>query len=375
MSSFCFRETTLDEALCLLIVFYLCRVLDERMDSLIMHLERDKYLVFRDRVENLRKHFFNETPQPSIPHLISSAPSTPAASQVTRARSLDHNSATSVNSRVDLTSNSMSGFLRFPHGQVISDPWSEEGPSGGLFSTDLIEKSLTRVISLPNSRPSTPSTRLMPLESASSGESPSLVEQMSTQAVTSSSSGTLVARMSSNPVGSSTYTPPHLRDKKVPLSLAQSGLGASLAQLPGSEARSSSYAPPHMRQLSPSSSMSATGFSDFRYETESSANGSFGNGHVTGNSPTGGSNGQSLLPYGSSDFLDFNSETVDPPALKKNNDDGGAAEAVKPSGSHRQPGICAVCNRDAANTVCANYFVVRSLWERMLRETTCLVFK
>lgn len=88
---------------------------------------------------------------------------------------------------------------------------------------------------------------------------------------------------------------------------------------------------------------------------ESSSTGSFGNGHIDGDSLQGASSngGQVSLPYGSADFL--NDDKVSAPGfagVKKSSEQEKAGnETAKVSGGHRQPGICAVCNRDAANTV------------------------
>lgn len=320
-----------------------CRALDERLDKLVMFLERDKFLLFRERVENMRKHFFNEASQVN---LHPSAPSAPSVPTVTRARSLDHSSS---NSRSDLSSNSVSGYSRSSHGQLVSDPWSEEAPSGGVFSLDHIEKPLTRVVSMPHSRPSTPSSRVTSTEYSVSGESSRVLEN----SISTSSSAN--ARTNPSQAGSSTYTPPHLRDKNVAVVSGQSAVTSSLGQLPSLEGRSGSYAPPHLRlSNSFNATTSPTGLSGLRHEIESSTSGDFGNESLTGNSPRDSTNGHSLLPYGSSDFLDFNPEPENSPTFagpKKVGDQGGQTEAVKPLGTHRQPGICAVCNRDAANTV------------------------
>jgi len=316
-----------------------------------MFLERDKFLLFRERVENMRKHFFNEASQIN---LHPSAPSAPSVSTVTRARSLDLSSS---NSRNDLASNSVSGYSRSSHGQLVSDPWSEEAPSGGVFSLDHIEKPLNRVVSMPHSRPSTPSSRVPSTEYTVSGETSRVLEISNSNTVASSSAGSLGGRANPNQVGSSTYTPPHLRDKNVAIISAQSAVASSLGQLPSLEGRSSSYAPPHLRlSNSFNATTSPTGLSGLRHEIESCTSGDFGNESLTGNSPRDSTNGHSLLPYGSSDFLDFNPEPENSPTFvgpKKVSDQGGQTEAVKPLGTHRQPGMCAVCNRDAANTVCA----------------------
>ncbi|KAG0586348.1 hypothetical protein KC19_2G084100 [Ceratodon purpureus] len=335
------------------------RVLDERMDKLVMFLERDRFILFRERVENMRKHFFNEASQPNL-HPVAPTPSTHAVPTVSRARSLDH---TSSNPRNDLASNSLSGYSRPSHGQLVSDPWSEEAPSGGVFSLDHIEKPLTRGVSMPHTRPSTPSSRVASADHNSSGESSRVQENNSSNPVAPSSAGPLGGRANpsqsgSSSSGSSTYTPPHLRDKSVTQIPGQSAAASSHGQLPSLEGKSGSYAPPHLRHSNSfSAATSPTGLSGLRHEIESSTSGDFGNESLTGNSPRGSAYGHSLLPYGSSDFLDFNTEPADSPPFaspKKVNEQGGQTEAVKPAGSQRQPGICAVCNRDAANTVLLN---------------------
>ena len=318
-----------------------------------MFLERDRYLLFRERVENMRKYFFIETSSPNLHH-VAPAPSTQSVPTVSRARSLDHSSSTPRN---DLASNFISGYSRPTHGQLVSDPWSEEAPSGGVFSLDHIEKPLTRGASMPHTRTSTPSSRVASTEHNLSGESSRGQENSSSNSVASSSAGPVVGRPNPNQAGSSTYTPPHLRDKNVAQITGQSAAASSHGQLPSLEGKSGSYAPPHLRHSNSfNTTTSPTGLSGFRHEIESSTSGDFGNESFSGNSPRGSTNGHSLLPYGSSDFLDYNSEPLDSPPFaspKKASEQGGQTEAVKPAGSQRQPGICAVCNRDAANTVCA----------------------
>jgi hypothetical protein len=336
-------------------LLYGCRVLDERMDKLVMFLERDKFLLFRDRVENMRKHFFNEASQPNLHH-VAPAPSTHLVPTVSRARSLDHS-----NPRNDLPSNSISGYSRPSHGQLVSDPWSEEAPSGGVFSLDHIEKPLTRGVSMPHTRPSTPSSRVASTEHNSSGESSRVQENNSSNPVVSSSAGPVGGRANPSQASSSTYTPPHLRDKNVAQISGQSAVASSHGQLPSLEGKSGSYAPPHLRHSNSfNATTSPTGLSGLRHEIESSTSGDFGNESLTGNSPRGSTYGHSLLPYGSSDFLDFNTEPAYSPPFaspKKVSEQGGQTETVKPAGSQRQPGICAVCNRDAANTVRAIYML------------------
>ena len=316
-----------------------------------MFVERDKFLGLRERVENMRKHFFNETPQPSLPHG-TSVPSSPSVPTVTRVRSLDLSSS---NSRNDLASKSISGYSRPSPGQFVSDPWSEEAPSGGVFSFDHIDKPLTRVASMPNSRPSTPGSRLASSEYTFSRESSRAVEHNSSHSMASSSGGPLRANLTQS--SSSTYTPPHLRDKNVALLSGQSAAATSHAHLPTLEGKSGSYAPPHLRHSNSfnanSPRTSPTAFSASRYETESHTSGDFGNESLSGNSPPDSLNGHSLLPYGSSDFLDFNPEPVKLPTLSgpKRTEQDGQTEEANSTGSQRQPGICAVCNRDAANTV------------------------
>lgn len=315
-----------------------------------MFLERDRYVLFRERVENMRKCFLHETTQANLHHL-APAPSTHSVPTVSRARSLDHSSS---NPRNDLASNSISGYSR-PPGQLVSDPWSEEAPLGGVFSLDHIEKPLTRGVSMPHSRPSTPSSRLAPTEHNFSGEPSRVQENNGSNPVASSSVGPIGGRANSNHAGSSTYTPPHLRDKIAAQTPGHSAIASSHGQLPSLEGKSGSYAPPHLRHSSSFNAItSPTGLSGLTNTIESSTSGDFGNENLTGNSPRGSTNGHSLLPYGSSDFLDFNMEPVDSPPYaspKKRIEQGGQNAAVKPAGSQRQPGICAVCNWDAANTV------------------------
>lgn len=341
-----------------------------------MYLERDKFGPFRERVENMRKHFFNEASQANLHPVAPSPPSAPSVPTVTRARSLDHSSS---NSRNELAPSSTSGFSRSTHGQLVSDPWSEEAPSGGVFSLDHIEKPLTRYGSLGHSRPSTPGSRVVTPDFSVTGES----SKGSVENNSSVPPG--MGRPNPSQAGSSTYTPPHLRDRSIVVSSGQSTvatslgqlpslvtslgqnsslssslgqnptLATSLGQLPSLEGRSGSYAPPHLRlSNSFNATTSPTGLSGLRHELESSASGDFGSELFSGNSPRDSNNGHSLLPYGSSDFLDFNPEPEISPTYstsKKIVDQVGQSETVKPVGTNRQPGMCAVCNRDAANTV------------------------
>lgn len=325
------------------------RVLDERLDSLIMFLERDKFHFLRERVENMRKHFYNETPKPDPLHHGISVPSTPSVPGVTRARSLDHSSS---NSRNDVGSKSMSGYSRPSPGQLVSDPWSEEAPSGGVFALDHIEKRLTRGVSMPHSRPSTPGSRL---ESSEHNSFRVVENNNDSHTMASSSASSLVGgRENSSQAVSSTYTPPHLRDKTVAPVSGQSGVASSYSQLPTLEGRSGSYAPPHLRRSNSFNPTSPTGLSVSRHDTDSQTSVDLGNESVPGNSPRDSLNGHSLLPYGSSDFLDFNPEPEELPTLsgpRKGTEHDGQSEEVKSLGSQRQAGICAVCSRDAANTV------------------------
>ncbi|XP_024400728.1 uncharacterized protein [Physcomitrium patens] len=345
-------------AACDTLAFGLCllsrRDLNERLEKLSRILDRDKYILFRERVENMRKQFFNETPPLNNQHVAVSAPPTPPVSTITRARSLDISSRNCGN---DTGSNSFSGNSRAFHGQPVSDPWSEEAPSGGVFSLEHIEKPLVRVVSMPHARSSTPGSRLASPEHHISGESSRGVENSTTNTMASSSSGSLVGRSSWNQGGSSTSTPPHLRDKNVSAGPGQSGIASSHSHLPSLEGRLGSYAPLHLRHSNSFSATSPPGLSESRNELGSPTSGEFGNGSLTGNSPRGSSDGHSLLPYGSSDFLDYISDPVESPtaAVPKNaSEQDLQTESVKSTGSQRQPGICAVCNRDAANTVLLN---------------------
>uniref|UniRef100_A0A7I4BCT9 RING-type domain-containing protein n=1 Tax=Physcomitrium patens TaxID=3218 RepID=A0A7I4BCT9_PHYPA len=286
---------------CEMLAFGLCllsrRILDERLDKMIMFLEQDKCLVFRDRVETMRKHFFNETPPPNIQLVPASASPASFVPSVTRVCSLDLSSSNSGN---DVGCNSLSGYSRVFQGQPMSDPWSEEAPPGGVFSLEHVEKPLTRVGSMPHVRPATSSSRLASPEHNYTGES-SGVENSTSNTMGSPSGGTLGGRGSSNQSGSSTHTPPQLRDRNVITVPGHNGVGSSHSQLSSLEG--------------------------------------------------------SLLPYGSSDFLDYNSDPVESPTYagpKKTSEQDVLSEAAKSSGSQRQPGICAVCYRDAANTVLLN---------------------
>lgn len=324
-----------------------CRILDERLDKMIMFLEQDKCLVFRDRVETMRKHFFNETPPPNIQLVPASASPASFVPSVTRVCSLDLSSSNSGN---DVGCNSLSGYSRVFQGQPMSDPWSEEAPPGGVFSLEHVEKPLTRVGSMPHVRPATSSSRLASPEHNYTGES-SGVENSTSNTMGSPSGGTLGGRGSSNQSGSSTHTPPQLRDRNVITVPGHNGVGSSHSQLSSLEGRSGSFAPSHLLRSNSINATSPPGLSGLSNEILLPTSSEFGNGSLTSSFSR---NAHSLLPYGSSDFLDYNSDPVESPTYagpKKTSEQDVLSEAAKSSGSQRQPGICAVCYRDAANTV------------------------
>jgi hypothetical protein len=330
------------------------RVLDERLDTLVMVLERDKFLHFRDGMENLRKLFFVGPPLPSSSQGNSETRSSTLAS-VMRARSHD---PSSVEMALDPSFGSRKG---------VSDPWSEESPSGSTFR---LEKPSTQAASLPLSQPTLPRLHVSPLELPSAANLAGQSERHSTHTNATSSGGS--TDHSGSSVGVGVYTPPHLRGISSPsflpsnysstsvssLSMQLGGISVSSEPIPSQPisgriaSKPGSYAPPHINPTLSAVSAPA-GFSDPRFGTGASSSGSFENEHGNGDFQqiSSGDGGQSSVPLPTAELSRGGSFSTQEKMDVKMSKFQEGQEVGKATGGHRQSGVCAVCNQDAANTV------------------------
>jgi hypothetical protein len=95
------------------------------------------------------------------------------------------------------------------------------------------------------------------------------------------------------------------------------------------------------------------GFSDLRFGTGASSSGSFENEHGNGDFQqiSSGDRGQSSVPLPTAELSRGGSFSTQEKMDVKMSKFQEGQEVGKATGGHRQSGVCAVCNQDAANTV------------------------